>query len=405
MPAVDAAGFRSSGLRAFERLADRVCRSAAVYRRACETLQLGPFQWNAAARAKAAGRSLLAVGANVDQRFYQFSPPTRFARVYGRALEVAPDVRVIAHATVTDVRLETGGARVESFTCRTLEGKTFQVRAKRYVLALGGIENARVLLASRGQRREGVANGHDVVGRYFMEHPHYYGSVVLTHRAALDLAFFTRHPSDLKRADGSAVRIMGAVALTAAVARREKLLNFAATIQPAAETSTTGKLPASTTEVLVTRGRGAFKSSELSIRAEQSPIPDSRVTLTDDVDAVGMPRVALNWRIAPEDDVKLRRGLVILARELGAAGIARAWIPGNSERFVWRPSPGGHHMGTTRMGTDPAVSVVDANCRTHEVANLYIAGSSVFTTGGDANPTLTLVALAHRLADTLKKTA
>jgi choline dehydrogenase-like flavoprotein len=375
------------------------------YRRACETLQLGAFQWNAAARAKAAGRSLLPVGASVEQRFYQFSPPTRFARVYGRTLEVAPDVRVIAHATVTEVRLETGGGRVESFRCRTLEGKTFQVRAQRYVLALGGIENARVLLASRGQRREGVANGHDVVGRYFMEHPHYYTSVVLTHRAALDLSFFTRHPSDLKRADGSAVRIMGAVALTAAVARREKLLNFAATLQPASETSATGRLPASTTQALVTRGRGAFQASELSIRAEQSPIPQSRVTLTEDLDAVGMPRVALDWRIAPEDDVMLRRGLVILARELGAAGIARAWIPGNAERFVWRPSPGGHHMGTTRMGTDPALSVVDANCRTHEVANLYIAGSSVFTTGGDANPTLTLVALAHRLADTLKKTA
>ena len=69
----------------------------------------------------------------------------------------------------------------------------------------------------------------------------------------------------------------------------------------------------------------------------------------------------------PEDDVQLRRALVLLGRELGASGIARAWIPGDSSRFVWRPSPGGHHMGTTRMGTDPAASVVDANCRTHQV--------------------------------------
>ena len=66
-----------------------------------------------------------------------------------------------------------------------------------------------------------------------------------------------------------------------------------------------------------------------------------------------MPRAALDWRIAPEDDVQLHRALVLLGRELGASGIARAWIPGDSSRFVWRPSPGGHHLGTTRMGTDP----------------------------------------------------
>ena len=118
-----------------------------------------------------------------------------------------------------------------------------------------------------------------------------------------------------------------------------------------------------------------------------------------------MPRAALDWRIAQEDDLQLHRGLVILARELGASGIARAWIPGDSSRFRWRPSPGGHHLGTTRMGSDPATSVVNADCRTHEVENLYVAGSSVFPTGGEANPTLTIVALAHRLADTLTRTA
>src|SRR5688572_24267759 len=118
-----------------------------------------------------------------------------------------------------------------------------------------------------------------------------------------------------------------------------------------------------------------------------------------------MPRAALDWRIAPEDDVRLRRALEILGRELGAAGIARAWIPGDASRFVCRRSPGGHHIGTTRMGTDLATSVVDGECRTHQLENMYIAGSSVFPTAGEANPTLTIVALAHRLADTLKRTA
>ena len=375
------------------------------YRRACQTLQLGAFQWNATARAKAIGKPLLSLGANVDQRYYQFSPPTRFARVYAGALETASDIRVVAHATVTDIRLADDGAHVSSFDCRTLAGTALTVRAKRYVLALGGIENARVLLASRSQRSAGVANGHDVVGRYFMEHPHYYGSVGLVHSASLDLSFYRRIPSDLKRADGTSVRVMGAVGLGADIARRERLLNFSATFQAASEKFSTGELSPQTIQALLARGRGEFVPAALSVRAEQSPLPESRVTLTDDTDALGMPRVALDWRIAAGDDVQMRRALVILARELAAAGVARAWIPGEPSRFVWRPSPGGHHLGTTRMGTDPAVSVVDANCRTHDVQNLYIAGSSVFTTGGDANPTLTIVALAHRLAETLKKTA
>ena len=177
----------------------RVCRSAAVVcaarARRCE---IGPFQWNAEARAKATGTALLPTGAAIEHRYYQFSPPTRFARVYGGALEKAENVRVIAHANVTDIRLDENGGHVESFTCRTLAKTEFHVRANRYVLALGGIENPRVLLAARSQQPEGVANAHDVVGRYFMEHPHYYGSVGLVHLPELDRRFYTRMPSDLE---------------------------------------------------------------------------------------------------------------------------------------------------------------------------------------------------------------
>jgi choline dehydrogenase-like flavoprotein len=375
------------------------------YARACQTLEIGPFQWNAEARAKAMGRAMLPAGAAIDHRYYQFSPPTRFARVYGGALEKAENIRVIAHANVTDIRVDENGGRVESFTCGTLTKKEFHVRANRYVLALGGIENPRLLLASRSQQPHGIANADDVVGRYFMEHPHYYGSVGLVHAAKLDLSFYSRLPSDLKRANGTSVPVIGAFGLAADIARSERLLNFSAAFHPVKPDAETGVIPSAQMQALVTRGSGGYLASQLAIRAEQSPLAESRVTLTDELDPLGMPRAALDWRIAPEDDVQLHRGLMILGRELGAAGIARAWIPGESSRFVWRPSPGGHHLGTTRMGTDPATSVVDGNCRTHQVENLYIAGSSVFPTGGEANPTLTLVALAHRLADTLKRTA
>jgi choline dehydrogenase-like flavoprotein len=341
------------------------------------------------------------VGPAIDQRYYQFSPPTRFARTYGGALEKAEDIRLITHLNVVDIRLNQPQRRVESFTCRTLDGKNVEVQAGRYVLALGGIENARVLLASRSQQPEGVANDNDVVGRYFMEHPHYYGSIGLVHAAALDLSFYKRAASDLKRANGTAVPLLGALGLAADVTRREKLLNFSATFQAVSAKAEPFSLPGTATHTLL-RSKGAFQTAEMSVRAEQSPLPDSRITLTDERDPLGMPRAALDWRIAPEDDEKMRRALIILARELAAAGIARARVPGDASRFIWRQSPGGHHMGTTRMGTDPRHSVVGADGRAHSVENLYIAGSSVFPTGGDANPTLTIVALAHRLADALK---
>lgn len=377
------------------------------YRRACRTLEIGEFDWDSEKRADRVGKRLLPVSSQIDQRYYQFSPPTRFALVYAPVLERTEEVRVVTWANLSDIRLDQTRGRVESVACRTLDGTTFHVHAGRYVLALGGIENARVLLASRSQQPEGVANGHDVVGRYFMEHPHYYGSIGVVHGPALDLAFFRRGDSDFRRADGSPVQILGALGLSAEVSRRERLLNFSttflATPRPGSARTDSDVVPSAAAGALVTRGAGDHQTTQLTIRAEQSPLRDSRVTLSDEVDALGMPRVALDWRIAPEDDAQMRRAMVILARELAAAGLARLWVPGDATRFIWRQDPGGHHLGATRMGRDPAVSVVDADCRAHEVRNLYLTGGSVFTTGGDSNPTLTVVALAHRLADTLKR--
>lgn len=376
------------------------------FRKACQTVEIGEFEWDAAERSQRTSKPLLAVSPNLEQRYYQFSPPTRFSTVYGPVLEQAEDVRVVTFANLVDIRLGQTRGSVESFACRTLEGTNFRVHAGRYVLALGGVENARVLLASRSQQPEGVANGHDVVGRYFMEHPHYYGSVGVVHAASLDLSFYRRGDSDFTRTDGTPVQTLGALGLSPAVMRHEKLLNFSATFLAAprgmAPKTESDAVPAATAQALVTRGRGGFAATQLTLRTEQSPRRDSRITLSDEVDALGMPRVALDWKIAPEDDVQMRRAIGVLARELGAAGLARLWVPGDQSRFVWRQDPGGHHMGATRMGRDPAVSVVDATSRTHEVANLYITGGSVFTTGGDSNPTLTIVALAHRLADTLR---
>jgi choline dehydrogenase-like flavoprotein len=127
----------------------------------------------------------------------------------------------------------------------------------------------------------------------------------------------------------------------------------------------------------------------LHFRAEQAPDPTNRVVLGEQRDALGMPQSRLEWQIRP------------FGRDLKERGIGDVVPPFDDwqEEVIGGP----HHMGTTRMSTDPRRGVVDADCRVHSVDNLYVAGSSVFATSGHANPTFTLVALALRLADTLRK--
>jgi choline dehydrogenase-like flavoprotein len=150
----------------------------------------------------------------------------------------------------------------------------------------------------------------------------------------------------------------------------------------------------------------------LSVRAEQAPNPASRVRLTDERDALGMPKLALDWRFSELDKRTLRVVAEQLGADLAAAGAGRVeveeWL--RDDAVPWKTDPlignhpigGFHHMGTTRMANDPRRGVVDADCRVHGVENLFIAGSSVFPTSGWANPTLTILALALRLADHLQ---
>jgi choline dehydrogenase-like flavoprotein len=137
--------------------------------------------------------------------------------------------------------------------------------------------------------------------------------------------------------------------------------------------------------------------------SEQAPNPASRVTLSEERDLLGRRRPKLDWRLTALDIRTIGRAQEIIDREMRRAGIGKLEIELRGERPPQDLHGGWHHMGTTRMHTDPKRGVVDENCRVHGTSNLYIAGSSVFPTSGFANPVLTTVALALRLADHLKK--
>jgi choline dehydrogenase-like flavoprotein len=353
-------------------------------------------------------------------QFVHFSPPTRFGTRYREDLEKASNIQVLLNANVTNIAAADNGRVVDHLAIRTLNGLNHSVRASRYVLATGGLENARMLLLSNDVVKAGLGNQNDLVGRYFMEHPH------LASFAEIVAADLTRMPRIMR----DRVLVQGRNAKVAfnpswQFMREQRLLNATFMmgvarnygVQPSTEVdeprtskhrdmllaarhflSDNALDPASTAEDAVGVWLGIGGSSE------QAPNPDSRVSLSDTRDALGLPRIKLDWRLTEQDRSSFYTNLHSLALEFGALGIGRM-LKNIADESEWpKPIAGGaHHMGTTRMNDDPTRGVVDRNCKVHDVENLYVAGSSVFPTSGSANPTLTLVALALRLAQHLKE--
>ncbi|MEZ5239396.1 MAG: GMC oxidoreductase, partial [Microthrixaceae bacterium] len=303
-------------------------------------------------------------------------------------------IEVHLGANVVEVATAAGGTTVSHMAVRTLSGNEYSVSAASYVLALGGIENARLLLASRASDPAGLGNTGDLVGRYFMDHIEGSVATLVTPLEAPSIYLGGRF--DLARA---------ALRPSEELLRSEELAGVAFVMDPLdAPAGAAGGEEvdlASVSAVLgAVTGRGT-RAYSLGIRAEPEPNPESRITLIEARDSLGTPRVDVHRVLTAGDHRRLRRSVEVLAKEIGAAGTG--WIrvedilDGTDEPLQY----GWHHMGTTRMGTDPRSSVVDPDCRLHSTDNLWIAGSSVFPSAGYANPTLTIVALALRLADHL----
>jgi hypothetical protein len=153
--------------------------------------------------------------------------------------------------------------------------------------------------------------------------------------------------------------------------------------------------------------RKKHQAFQMTLRLEQSPNPQSRVTLDEQTDELGVPRANLNWAFTPLEKKSVRKIYEIVGQQAGQSGIGRVrfmkelWDT-HDETLPVTTSGGWHHMGTTRMSNDPNTGVVNADCRVHGIQNLFIAGSSCFTTGSAVNPTYTIVALSIRLADHIK---
>ncbi|MEM7141921.1 MAG: GMC family oxidoreductase [Actinomycetota bacterium] len=363
---------------------------------------------------------------------YQLTFPTKFGLVYRDELTTIPNLRVYLHANTVNIGTDDGGS-VTHLDVRTLGGNEMRAEARAFVLATGGIENARLLLASTDHDPAGLGNANDLVGRYFTEHLQVYAGFGL-----LDI-----DPADAIGLNGAEVTIEGgrhagethgakfALGLTDDHVRDQATTGLEIQMLPSAfpagaPLQESGATMRDVGALLGHDGDVPSIGVYLQGLAEQELDPESRVLLGSATDALGMRRVQLDWRYSQADRRRALDGYRVVAEEFGATGLGRVQlVPGGVHAdaidnlvlgeflSLYRSIPeevdeenfpvgmGFHHMCTTRMASSPAEGVVDPDCRMHEVDNLWVAGSSVFPTGGTATPTYTLVALACRLADHL----
>ncbi len=316
--------------------------------------------------------------------------------------------RVYLHANVRNIQLHKDGSTVESLEVATLDGRRFKARARCYVLATGGIENARLLLASNDTAPDGVGNDRGLVGRYFQGHV----TLGKFHGAAgrNSSIFLTQldQPFDLYT-DGDRSTVQAVLGPKWEAQKQHHLRNctltpFNAWYEAHAPSKTIMEMSLLLDGKHEQLAQGAVDNRHFAFyfMVEQAPNDQSRVTLADSRDLLGMPRVKLDWDFSEQDFDELDRAVAFFRRELGRTARGRLEWPVLRQELIDTMSRSRHHNGTTRMNESPARGVVDPNCRLHNVSNLYVAGSSVFPTGGIANPTLTLVALAMRLSDHLK---
>ena len=371
------------------------------YRRAAALAEVSPFDYQPGERETEGQPFLIPASSGIETTFFHVSPPTRFGAVYGPGLEKSASCQLHLNANVTEIVTGESGAEVESVRVMGREGQAYQVKGRSYVLAAGAIENARLLLASRRVESHGIGNRHDLVGRYFMDHPLCDGGVIAIPGRRRSMGVYKASRAVRRRH-----LVRGVLKLSEAVQRRERLLNAVVVVrsqEPDEVADLARAVQAMAAENAPGQGAEGAYFGALHITGEQSPNPESRVTLAEETDALGVPRARLDWRLSEQDASSLGRTLEVMALRLGASLRGRAQIA-IAESDPWRGARGSnHHMGTTRMDPDPARGVVDTDCRIHGLANLFVAGSSVYPTVGASNPTLTLLALAVRLADHLKE--
>ncbi len=373
---------------------------------------------------------------DVSEQLYLFSPPTNFGKRYLDILKNSQNINLILYANCLNIATDENGSSVQHLNVASLRKNMFMVRAQHYILATGGLEVTRLLLLSRDVHTQGIGNRFNLLGRYYMSHinskiqvqfsekepiiwdyqqfpngTYYQHSIAIREDkrkqyGLLNQRFFVERPNFSDPSHQSS--ILSATYLAKSLINRQKISqDFAAHIKNIVvdpqsilsflykwitqRTLSKNKLPS----VIV-----GSKSNLYTLRmdSEQTPNPNSQVTLSDRKDCFGLNQLKVDWHCSELDISSIQKSVQILNYALDNCGVGKVV----SVPKIGSVPQGGHHLGTTRMSSTPENGVVDENCKVHDLNNLYVASSSVFVTSSYANPTLTVVALAIRLADHIK---
>jgi choline dehydrogenase-like flavoprotein len=326
------------------------------------------------------------------------SPAVHVGEKYRNTFEASDKIAVVLNTMVTE--LNGNGKRITSANLWSAGKAAGSIEVDTFVVCTGGLENSRLLLWSNEKSNGGVVPNAAALGKYWMEHPQFEPATAILFDASkiefdtTNEAFFSPTPAAMQR--------LG-------------IMNFGARLIQTPYTGVKGMVAdlacvAPSISEWIADGVGAHLrcAAQIYVGWEQSPIESNRVELSKvDRDAAGIPRIDLHWKKGELERKTLVEGMRLFGDSLAKTDTGRLrfedWVLANDPYPEDQEIAGHHHMGGTRMGTDVMTSVVDANCKVHGMDNLYIGGSSVFTTSGQCNPTTTLTALAHRLGDYLGK--
>lgn len=420
------------------------------YQRAQQMCRLGPYNYDPEFWADDQTPTLKFSSDRIKSIMCQFTRLTSFSQELGDTIRKASNITTYLYASVMEIETNDGASHTTRLRVASAPGREFGVTAKIFILATGGFEVPRLLLLSNRVQKNGLGNQHDLVGRFFMDHPCYFGGMWYPSRPEF---FSTCNLYDLRRVRGTPV--MGRLALTEEVVRKEGIMNVFGFLHPRtagyrskavqsfrtlSQSLRKGKLPKDAAshvgnaigglgEVASTAWKKflqpkvdlsaadkggwsylpekdrIFNAFELFLSAEQVPDPNNRLTLMSDRDYLGRQRVELTWSWKHPIDIQtIKRAQDIFKEEFERAGLGRLEVERDEDGIPYMTASSAHHlMGTTRMHSDPQQGVVDENCRVHGISNLFVASSAVFPTGGQVNPTLTVVAMSVRLADHIKQ--
>ncbi|NOZ09923.1 MAG: GMC family oxidoreductase [Gammaproteobacteria bacterium] len=333
----------------------------------------------------------------------QQSPPTRFGTAYRQALKESKNVSVYLYSNVLELITNESASHITRAEVACIDGPKYEVKAKNFVLATGGMENPRIMLLSNKSAPDGLGNSHGLVGRFYTDH--------ILIRPALDISlsrkgFDFRLYSKIHRMNGG--RMFGILTASDELTRREKLTRFRFhlyNITPSYDAPVGGvfsSIDGAREAQPLTKEGGTYMAVHMAM--EPIPNPDTFVRLSAKRDLFGQRQLEVNWQVTDAERSNAHRAIELCALEFARMGFGRAYAPMLEKPDEWPANftSGKHHCGTTRMSDSPKTGVVDRNCKVFDVDNLYVTGSSVFPTIGHTNPTINLVALSLRLADHLK---